>query len=130
MDDNTRNLVKVGGIIAAIVVAATGAVIGGQAIASNLPAPEPTHTVAVSVYEINGFQASGPEKTPPPAPAPVVEVVAPVVEEPPAPDPVSGRKVPWIPSADPQNAAGGDWDMSVCEGGSASTGADGTPYCD
>lgn len=43
---------------------------------------------------------------------------------------VHGRKVPFIKSDDPQNANGGDWDMSVCEGGSASTGADGTPYCD
>lgn len=68
---------------------------------------------------------------------PALVVIA--VDEPPAesevvtdpePQPVSGRKVPWIPSSDPQNAAGGDWDMSVCEGGSASTGSDGTPYCD
>lgn len=43
---------------------------------------------------------------------------------------VHGRKVPFIKSTDPQNANGGDWDMSVCQGGSASTGADGTPYCD
>jgi len=43
---------------------------------------------------------------------------------------VHGKKVPFIPSDDPQNADGGSWDMSVCQGGSASTGADGTPYCD
>lgn len=38
-------------------------------------------------------------------------------------------KVPFIRSDDPQNANGGDWDMSVCPG-SASTGPDGNPYCD
>ena len=49
---------------------------------------------------------------------------------PPASEWDSKIRVPWIPSSDPQNAAGGDWDMSVCGGGSASTGPDNNPYCD
>lgn len=36
---------------------------------------------------------------------------------------------PWVPSADPENANGGDWDLSSCPNG-ASTGADGMPHCD
>lgn len=115
--------------IAAFAVIATGAIWGSFALReAQSVAPEPTAVVQV---QPRGF-VSEPTSTPTPTPEPVVEAApepAPV-EDAPVESGVSGRKVPWIPSDDPQNAAGGDWDMSVCEGGSASTGADGTPYCD
>lgn len=75
------------------------------------PAPTPTPTVA-----------------PEPAPAPVEPAPAP------APDPVygqypSGWSVPFIPSSDPNNAAGGDYDVSACASGTAST-VGGQVVCD
>jgi len=63
-----------------------------------------------------------------PAPAPVVE---PAPAEP-APEPYvepQADPAPWVPSSDPENANGGDWDLSSCPNG-ASTGADGQPHCD
>ena len=112
--------------IAAFAVIATGAIWGSFALReAQSVAPEPTAVVQV---QPRGF-VSEPTVTPTPTAEPVVQVAPEPVEEP-APSGVSGRQVPWIPSADPENAAGGDWDMSVCEGGSASTGADGIPYCD
>lgn len=100
----------------------------GISFASAQTTPAPTQTAVVQVFNLKGFGASPDKPTPEPTIAP-----APVAAPAPAPAPadsVHGSKVPWIPSSDPQNANGGDWDMSVCQGGSASTGADGTPYCD
>lgn len=133
MNGSVKSGLKIGGIVVAAAVVIGGAIFGGQALgnATGLNRPAPSPTVAVVENAQPGFADTPATKTPPPV---VVVEAPPVVEAaPPADDTsggVSGRKVPFIPSDDPQNAAGGDWDMSVCEGGSASTGADGTPYCD
>jgi len=65
-------------------------------------------------------------------PAPVVVDPAPVVEAPPAAPTygASGYPVPFIPSSDPQNAGHGDYDVSICINGSASTSPEGIPLCD
>ena len=56
---------------------------------------------------------------------------APSGEEPPAYDPWAGKTpVPFIVDPNPENAAGGFYDVSQCASGSASTGPDGIPYCD
>lgn len=112
--------------IAAFAVIATGVIWGSFALReAQSVVPEPTAVVQV---EPRGF-VSEPTSTPTPTPEPVVEVAPEPVQEP-VQSGVSGRQVPWIPSSDPENASGGDWDMSVCEGGSATTGPDGIPYCD
>jgi len=47
------------------------------------------------------------------------------------PDPWAGKTpVPFIVDPNPENAAGGLYDVSQCPSGSASTGPDGVPYCD
>lgn len=75
-----------------------------------------------------------------PTPAPI-ETLAPALplDPLPAPDPEpvaevpsglpSGSAVPFIPSSDPNNAAGGDYDVSQCASGTAST-IGGVPTCD
>ncbi len=45
-------------------------------------------------------------------------------EEEPAGDPA-----PWVPSEDPDNRNGGDWDTSGCASGRFESGPDGTPIC-
>lgn len=55
----------------------------------------------------------------------------PAADEPVEEDPWAGRTpVPFIVDPNPENAAGGFYDVSQCPSGSASTGPDGVPYCD
>ncbi|GLU91357.1 hypothetical protein [Agromyces sp. NBRC 114283] len=40
-----------------------------------------------------------------------------------------GEPAPWVPSEDPNNRNGGDWDTSGCASGRFESGPDGTPIC-
>lgn len=42
---------------------------------------------------------------------------------------LQGEPAPWIPSEDPNNRNGGDWDTSGCASGRFESGPDGTPIC-
>lgn len=136
-----------GGVVAAGVVVA--AVMVGPSFAANLnpaPAPTPTEYVAtLTPAELDSVQhgaelqaaqiaadaaAAQASAAQAAADAATAQAAAEAAAKHSSSSSVHGRKVPFIKSDDPQNANGGDWDMSVCEGGSASTGADGTPYCD
>lgn len=118
----------VGGIAASAgVVAITGAALFA-ALGGVQPAPTPTPTSVVSIFEINGYAEAPPKPTPEPV----------VVEAPPAPEPepvaedidgAPGDLVPFIASDDPNNALGGDYiDPGIyCQNGSASGNP---PVCD
>ena len=105
----------------------------GPLIALGATAPKSPAAVTFTPEPTVAFTAT---PTPTAAPgAPVVEAPAvepaPVVEAPAAPTyGATGYPVPFIPSSDLQNANGGEWNVSICLSGSASTGSDGTPICD
>jgi hypothetical protein len=87
MNETTRGGLRIAGISTGIVAAFAAAIIGGQAIAANLPQadPEPTPTSIVGDPTPTPTVTATP--TPTPTVEPVVEAPAPVVEEAPAPDP-------------------------------------------
>lgn len=63
--------------------------------------------------------APAPSDNTPAVPAPAPAPAAPAAPAPSAGLP-AGSPVPWIPSTDPQNTAGGSWDTGACASGSAS----------
>ena len=105
----------------------------GPLIALGATAPKSPATVTFTPEPTVTFTATPTPTAAPVAPevkAPAVEP-APVVEAPAAPTyGATGYPVPFIPSSDPQNARGGDYDVTICLSGSASTSPDGTPLCD
>jgi len=111
-----------GGIL--LVAALTGVVWGIPALvdANRPPAEVPAEVADAPVYLISDYRH--PTPTPEPvvveAPAPVEEPYVEPYVEPPYSN--SGALVPFIPSADPNNANGGDYidPGSYCTSGSAS----------
>jgi hypothetical protein len=143
----TRRLPWILGLAGAAVIA-TGAVLAGPSIASNLnPAPTPTPTIEKYVSppldqgELASVQSGADQqhaiisaeqaaaKAARDAAAAKAARDAEVQGSESAGLP-SGALVPFIASNDPQNAAGGTYDTNACASHSASTGSDGKPHCD
>ena len=128
---NKKLLAGIGSAIG-FVALSVGIVWASVALPNPALEPTPTPTAVVSVFELNGLADAPPKPTPEPVVAPEPAPVAPPA---PAPEPAygsypAGYPVPFIPSSDPEDAAGGYYDTSACASGSGSTGGDGVPYCD
>lgn len=132
----SRRALTVGGSVLGVAAVAGGLLVFGLAtmpssaqmdddpasITRVLVTPSPTTTPT------SAPAAPAPAEVPSAPPAqevPVVEAPAPVYE----PEPVEEPPVEWVPAGDPENANGGEWDISQCPNG-ASTGPDGAPVCD
>lgn len=129
-----KNLLE--GLVGGAMIAA---VIGVSAVSFGpLLLTQPQPTASSAPVQVSRLVGTAPEPTPTvvptPAPEPVVPEPEPApVDEAPA-EPVygqypSGWPVPFTPSSDPNNAAGGDYDVSACASGTAST-VNGVPVCD